>query len=242
MKKLLLTLFILTTTVNLSAQSWWNSKKVRGNGKITTEKRSVGNFDEVSVGGSFDVILVDGREGEITIEGEENIIPYIITEVKKGKLKIEVKKNTNLRFNRKLTVTVPFEKIDGIGLGGSGNVRSEKTVIGEKVSLSIGGSGNIKTKVKASSLSTSIGGSGNIRVSGSTESMRCSIAGSGNVKAYNVTTNTLKVNVAGSGDIEATVKEKIKATVVGSGSVYYKGNPKYIDTNSVGSGDVVKRD
>ncbi|WP_442266708.1 head GIN domain-containing protein [Tenacibaculum sp. ZS6-P6] len=242
MKKLLLTLFILTVTTNLTAQSWWNSKKIRGNGKITTEKRSVGNFDDINVGGSFDVVLVDGREGEITIEGEENIIPYIITEVRGNTLKIKTKKNTNLRFNRKLTVTVAFEKIDGIGLGGSGNVRSEKTVTGEKVSLSIGGSGNIKAKIKASTLSTSIGGSGNIRVSGSTNNFKCSIGGSGNIKAYNVTTKTLKVNVAGSGDIEATVKEKIKATVVGSGSVYYKGNPKYIDTHSMGSGDVIKRD
>lgn len=242
MKKLLLTLTILITSSAVFSQSWWNSKKVRGNGKITTEERSVGNFDEVSVGGSFDVILVDGREGKITIEGEENIIPYIITEVKGDKLKIKVKQNVNVRFNRKLTVTVPFEDIEAIALGGSGNVYSKKTVSSNKVSLSIGGSGNIKTKVKAETVATSIGGSGNIKVSGSTDSMKCSIAGSGNIKAYELTTKSLKVNVAGSGDVEATVKEKIKANVVGSGSVYYKGNPKYIDTNSVGSGDVVKRD
>ncbi|SNR16020.1 head GIN domain-containing protein [Tenacibaculum jejuense] len=241
MKKLLLTLFILTTTITLTAQSWWSSKKVRGNGKVITEERSVGDFDEVSVGGSFDVILIDGREGKVTIEGEENIIPYIITEVRGNTLKIKVQKNTNVRFNRKLTVTVPFEDINGIALGGSGNVRSEKVVRGENVSLSIGGSGNIKTKVKASTLSTSIGGSGNIRVAGSSDHMKCSIAGSGNIKAYDVTTKTLKVSVAGSGDIEATVKDKIKGSVVGSGSVYYKGNPKYIDTNSVGSGDIIKR-
>ncbi|WP_299836535.1 head GIN domain-containing protein [uncultured Tenacibaculum sp.] len=242
MKKLLVTLFILSASSSIFSQSWWNSKKVRGNGNITTIERSVGDFDEVSVGGSFEVVLVDGREGKITIEGEENIIPYIVTEVRGDKLKINVKKNTNIRFTRKLTVTIPFEDISSLSLGGSGNITSKKVINSSNVSLAIGGSGNIKAKVKASNVSTSIGGSGNIRVAGTTESMKCSIAGSGNVKGYNLTTQTLKVNVAGSGDIEATVKEKIKATVVGSGSVYYKGNPKYIDTNSLGSGDVVKRD
>ncbi len=241
MKKLLLSLFILSSTAQLFSQSWWNSKKIRGNGKTITTERSVGEFDEISVGGSFDVVLIEGKEGKVTIEGEENIIPYIITEVKGDKLKIKVKDNTNVRFNRKLTVTVPFRDINSIALGGSGNVYSEKTVSGDNVSISIGGSGNIKTKVKANSLKTSIGGSGNIRISGTTENMKCSIAGSGNIKAYELTTKKLKVNVAGSGDIEVSVKEKIKANVVGSGSVYYKGDPKYIDTNSVGSGDIIKR-
>jgi len=240
MKKLLFTLLIFT--IHTSFGQWWNSKKIRGNGNITKVERSVGKFDSVGVGGSFNVVLVDGKEGKVTIEGEENIIPYIITEVKRGELKIKVKDNTNVRFNRKLTVTVPFEAIEGISLGGSGSIISEKTVNGDQVDFSIGGSGNIKTKVKASSIKSSIGGSGNINLSGTADSMKCSIAGSGNIKAYDLTTNTLKVSVAGSGDIHVTVRERIKASVAGSGSVYYKGDPKYIDRNSVGSGDVIKKD
>ena len=51
----------------------------------------------------------------------------------------------------------------------------------------------------------------------------------------------LKASIAGSGDVLATVSNKIKATVVGSGSVYYKGNPSQIDSNSLGSGDVIDR-
>lgn len=241
MKKLLLTLLILSSLSTFS-QSWWNSKKVRGNGNITTEKRSVGSFDEVSVGGFFDVILVSGKEGKLTLEGEENILPYIVTEVKGGNLKIKTKENVNLKTTRKLTITVPFEDIEGASIGGSGNIIAKKTIRGKNLSFSIGGSGNIKAEVKAQSVKTAIGGSGNIKLKGSTDKLKCSIAGSGNIKAYDLSTNTLKVNVAGSGDVEASVKERIKANVVGSGSVYYKGDPKYIDTNSLGSGDVIKRD
>jgi hypothetical protein len=71
--------------------------------------------------------------------------------------------------------------------------------------------------------------------------LECSIAGSGSIKAYELNTNILFATVTGSGNIRSTVNNKIKATVVGSGSVYYKGNPTYIDSNSIGSGDVIDR-
>ena len=37
-------------------------------------------------------MLVDGTEGKLSIEGEENLLEYIKTEVKDGKLVIKVKK------------------------------------------------------------------------------------------------------------------------------------------------------
>ena len=241
MKKLLITSLILTVTLSLNAQSWWNNKKIRGNGNTTTVTRSTSHFDEVSVGGSFDVLLVDGPEGKITIEGEENIIPFIITEVRNGTLKIKFKDNTNISTSKRLTVTVPFEKIDGISLGGSGNVKSEKTIKAENISFSIGGSGNIVTEVDAETVKTAIGGSGDIKLTGKSNYLKSSIAGSGSIKAYGLQTNEVKANIAGSGSIRTTVKNKIKATVVGSGSIYYKGKPKYIDVNSIGSGDAIDK-
>lgn len=241
MRKLLFTLLIFNCATVLS-QSWWGSSSVKGNGNVVTEKRSVGSFDEVSLSGSFDVVLIDGKEGKITLEGEENLLPYIITEVKGGTLKIKVKKNTNLKFRKKLTVTVPFEDINGVALGGSGSIISKKVIKGNEVGFAIGGSGNIKAAVSAENVKASIGGSGNIDLKGKSDKLKCSVAGSGNIRAYDLTVTSLRVSVAGSGDVEATVTERIKASIAGSGSVYYKGNAKFVDTSSVGSGDVIKRD
>ncbi len=241
MRKLLLTLFILSS-ISIFSQSWWNSKKIRGNGTTTTITRSIKNFDQVNLSGFFEVILVEGKEGEITLEGEENILPYVITEVKNGSLNIKTRKNTNIKTTRKLTVTVPFNDINSISLGGSGNIISKKTITGNQISFSIGGSGNIKANVKVNTVKTSIGGSGNINLQGQTDHLKCSIGGSGNIKAYDLSANELKVSLAGSGNIKVSVKERIKATVVGSGNIYYKGNPKHVDINSIGSGDVIKKD
>ena len=242
LKKILLIAIMLIATNTTNAQNWLgNSKKVKGNGNVITVNRTTSGYDGIGVGGSFDVVLVKGKEGKITIKGEENIIPYIITEVKGSTLQIKYKKNTNIRLTRRLTVTVTYNDIDKVSLGGSGNVTSEGKIKAEDFKVSLGGSGNITLEIDADEVKSSIGGSGNIKLSGNSNEFTCSIAGSGSIKAYELETDKLFATIAGSGSIKTTVKTKIKAKVVGSGSIYYKGNPKYIDTKSVGSGDVIER-
>lgn len=241
MKKQLITTIAILLSITINAQSWWNSKKVKGNGNVITKTRSIDSFDKVSVGGSFDVNLIDGTEGKLTIEGEENLLPYIETEVKNGKLKVQFKENTNIRTTRRLVITIPFEDIEAISLGGSGNVTVKKRLKADDASFSIGGSGNITSNVEANTVKVSIGGSGNIKLKGKTDNFKCSLAGSGSIKAYDLNASSLKASIAGSGSIQTSVSNKIKANIVGSGSVYYKGNPSNINTNSIGSGDVIDR-
>ena len=228
-------------TLSVNAQKWWGNERVKGNGNVTTITRSTGDYDGVGVGGFFDVILVKGPEGKVKIEGEENLMEYIITEVKKGVLQIKVKKGVNIKTTRRLTVTVPVKQIDQVSLGGSGNVSGDLLLKADDFGVSLGGSGNIDLRVDADNVSSSIGGSGNIKLQGKANYMKSSIAGSGTIKAYELQVNSIKATIAGSGDIRISVKDEIKATVAGSGSIYYKGNPPKIKTKSVGSGSVRSR-
>jgi hypothetical protein len=237
--------FILLTIIAISpsnAQNWWGkSKTIKGNGNVVTVKRTTSNYDGISVGGSFDVILVKGKEGEIKIEGEENIIPYLETEVSGNTLQVKYKKNTNISTRKKLTVTIAYEDLDMISLGGSGNINGKNLIKANDLKVSLGGSGNIALEIDTDEISADIGGSGNIKLTGNSNELTSSIAGSGSIKAYDLETEILVATIAGSGSIKTTVKKEIKAKVAGSGSIYYKGNPKYIDTKSVGSGDVIDR-
>jgi hypothetical protein len=241
MKKLIITSIILTLSFSVNAQSWWNSKKVRGNGNITTETRKTSDYESVSSAGSFDVKLVEGREGRITLKGEENLMKYIIVEVKRGKLIIKVKKNVNIRFTKKFLVTVPYRSIEGVALAGSGDIINTGTIKSNNFKLALSGSGDIDLKVDANKIRTSIAGSGNIKLNGNSSSLTCSIAGSGDIRAYGLKTKSIAVSVAGSGNVRTTVSESIKVRVAGSGSVYYKGNPSKIDSKSAGSGSVIDR-
>ncbi|MDG1040867.1 MAG: DUF2807 domain-containing protein [Polaribacter sp.] len=241
MKKLILTSIVLTITLSVNAQSWWNHKKVRGNGNVISEIRKTSDYKTISSAGNFDVKLVEGTEGNITLKGEENLMSYIITEVKRGQLTIKVKKNTNIKLTKKFIITVPFNNIDGVALAGSGDMTNSGTIKSNDFKVSLAGSGDIDLKVDANKIKTSIAGSGNIKLDGNANNLSCSVAGSGDIIAYGLKTKSVSVSVAGSGNVSTTVSESITVRTAGSGSVYYKGNPDKIDSKSAGSGSVVNR-
>lgn len=241
-KKIIFSVLILVVSNSLTAQNWWgSSKKINGNGKVVIENRTTATFDAILVGGSFDVVLIKGKEGNIRIEGEENIIPFIETVVSANKLQIKFKENTNINTTKKLLITVNYNKINKVSLGGSGSISNKNVIKSADFSASLGGSGNITLQLETTETNANIGGSGNINLSGKTTDFTCSIAGSGSINAYDLSAKTIQATIAGSGSIETTVSEKIKAKVVGSGNVYYKGNPKNTDIKSVGSGSVIDK-
>ena len=76
-----LSVLVCAGLISLSCSAQWG-KTIKGNGNNVTIERNTGDYDGVAVSGWFDVDLVAGSEGEITLKGEENLLEYIITEVK----------------------------------------------------------------------------------------------------------------------------------------------------------------
>jgi len=238
-KKLIIIAIVLAFTTNSNAQ--WFNKKVRGNGKIITKTRTVGEYEKVAVGGSFDVKLIYGEEGKLTIKIDENLLEYLVTAVEDGKLKIKWKKGINISTNKVILITVPFKDIDAVSLAGSGDVYSDDVIKSTNFKAALSGSGNLKLVVSAQNVSSAISGSGNIDLIGKTDLLKCSISGSGDIRAYELTSNDADIRIAGSGNIKINVSENLKARIAGSGNIYYKGNPKKQDTKVSGSGNVSSR-
>jgi hypothetical protein len=68
------------------------------------------------------------------------------------------------------------------------------------------------------------------------------IAGSGTVHAFDLQTENVKCNIAGSGNLEISANSSIRADIAGSGKVKYRGNPSQIDMDAAGSGSIRKVD
>ena len=236
--KRVLTLTIALLTIGISNAQW---KRVKGNGNTVTIDRSVGEYDRVALAGWFDVELVDGDEGELTITGEENLLEYIKTEVKDGKLTIKQKKGVNLKpsnWKEGILIVVPVEQINGVSLSGSGDIVGKTALKSDNFKTSISGSGDITLEVEAKSVDASMSGSGDMNLSGRATDFEVSVSGSGDIRAYDLEADFVEAQVSGSADIKVTANEMLKARVSGSGDISYKGNPKKIDTKSSGSGDI----
>ncbi|TFG78235.1 MAG: DUF2807 domain-containing protein [Flavobacteriales bacterium] len=240
MKKLFTLSLVIVMSASCTAQ--WG-KKIKGNGNIVSIERSVGAYDAVSVSGWFDVDLVDGKEGELTLKGEENLLEYIKTEVKNGKLIIKVEDNRNLQpstWNEGIKITVPVDQIDAVTLSGSGDIVGRKKIKASSFSTTMSGSGDITLDVDADNMTATMSGSGDMNLSGRSGDFNVTVSGSGDIKAFDLEADNVEATVSGSADIKVTAKVYLKARVSGSGDITYRGNPDKVDTKTSGSGDISK--
>jgi hypothetical protein len=105
------------------------------------------------------------------------------------------------------------------------------------VSLSIGGSGNMRAGT-STDLEVSIGGSGEV-TAGATRGLEVSIGGSGDVVVARVDGPT-EVSIGGSGDVRVRggSAPNLSVSIAGSGDVDFAGVAGDVDVSIVGGGDV----
>lgn len=240
MKKWSLLTVVALLTMSCSAQ--WG-KRIKGNGNNVTIERNTREYDAVAVSGWFDVELVEGREGELTLSGESNLLEYIKTEVKNGKLVIKSENGVNLKptnWKNGILITVPVTEISELSLSGSGDIRGKTSLAARKISTTMSGSGDISLDVEADEVVATMSGSGDIHLSGSCTDFDATISGSGDIKAFDLESDNVSAVVSGSADIKVTANKTLKARVSGSGDITYRGNPDKVDTKSSGSGDITR--
>lgn len=233
-----ITLVVFLFSVTTSCAQWGKWKKVKGDGNITTENRSTGDYDGLKSAGPMNFKLVQGKEGNITIEGDANLMEYIVTRVEGGKLVVKVKDGINLRPTKTIIVTIPYESINSVSLAGSGDIENSGTIKSDHFEVSIAGSGDIELNISSNSVESSISGSGDIELSGSTTDLMTKITGSGDFDGSDLDSTNVTAKITGSGGANVVCNGELKVRITGSGDVKYSGNPTNKDTKVTGSGSV----
>ena len=122
-----------------------------------------------------------------------------------------------------------------LDITGSGDIEILGKAGARKAALSVCSSGDIKlSDLVVNQLSAKITGSGDIDIAGQGNDANLSVLGSGDIDAYQFQSNTVQVSIMGSGDVKCNVQQSLKSDIMGSGSVYYKGNPKQVNDSGLG--------
>lgn len=239
-KILLLSLMLVSLVLSACSITVNVPNAVRGSGNVTTEERSVSGFTGVALVGIGRMEVVVGDTESLVIEAEENLLPYLISEVKDGRLIVRIANGVNLRPTKPVRYTVTVKSLDNLEVGGSGDVIC-KSVTATAFDMAILGSGDIEIgSLQADSLDATIGGSGSINVEGAVQTQTVRILGSGSYKGKDLQSADAKVEVLGSGSVHLWVTDTLDVNIAASGSVNYYGNPT-VHKTILGSGDVNQR-
>ncbi len=238
MKKTLL-LILLWSVTYTQAQFW--KKKLSGNGQVATETRKVSSYDKITVTGAFKVKIVPGEPGILKVTADENLMEYIETFTKSGKLIIRVNPEFTIRHYSKLAVEVPADYLSRITLTGSGSVFNPDPFDWNNLKLVLTGSGNMEILSDVKHLEATLTGSGNIDLTGKADTAEYVLTGSGDIDAKKLDAQKVKATLTGSGDIYLHAIERLNARIMGSGDIIYYGEPENLKSKTFGSGDIIFR-
>jgi hypothetical protein len=174
----------------------------------------------------------------VRVEGQRNILDILKTDVRDDRLRIRFDRGI-LDSHDAIRVYITLPTLTSMSVAGSGLVQGQGLWSVQDLSLNVYGSGDIELpQLGARDLRTSISGSGDVRLGGDARRHRLEINGSGEVNAFELTQATADVRISGSGNTRLHVTQALEATIIGSGTVYYRGQPTVTSSIS-GSGRII---
>jgi hypothetical protein len=188
-----------------------------GSGVAATQARSVPSFTGVDLAGENNVIVHVGASQSVIVHADSNLLGRVTTRVRAGSLVIGTTPG-NLSAKTPMFVSVSVPSVDALTLQGDGNITA--------------------TGINSRRLTVILPGSGNIHATGTTTRLDVTISGEGTALLGQLLARDAKAALSGDGSITLTATHSLKASVSGTGTILYSGNPPHVTTTVSGTGTI----
>ncbi len=227
-------------SILLSSCHFFGGKRIRGNGKITTQNRTVNAFTSVDVRGAIDVYVKQDSVVSVKIEADENLLEYVQVTVDGSTLDIREEKGYNLKSAKGIKVYVSGPSFKHFEASGACDIYSENQINStEPISIDLSGACDVKMELKTPAIDVDLSGAGKITLKGETKDFDVDGSGSTNVRCFELMTENTRVEMSGAGDAEVFASLKLDVHVSGAADVKYKGNAA-VSQKISGAGSVKK--
>lgn len=218
------------------------AKRIRGNGNVTTQNRSAGNFSSIDVSGAIDVYAKQDAGPSVKVEADENLQEYIETIVDGDVLRIRTREGFNVNPSNKVKVYVSSSVFKKFEASGACEVFSDGQISNDsEIEIDLSGSCNATMDVNTPKVSSEASGATTLNLKGQTKDFSVEGSGSTNIKCMDLSSQNVELDLSGAGDAELNASTKISGTISGSADVRYKGNAQ-TDIHTSGASSVKKVD
>lgn len=212
----------------------------RGNGVVVTHRHDMDEFYKVEIEGSFNVLLEPGDTPAVTITTDENLHDFITVENQGNTLWLGTNKNLVSRDG--VNVVIYYQGLRSLDVGGAAVLRSDQTVEGDYLRISMAGAGAIELDVDLKALDLDLSGAGAVELSGRTVEQNIEMNGAGGLDAGKLISDRCDISISGVGGANINVREKLVASVSGIGGISYRGNPADVQSDVSGIGKISRED
>jgi hypothetical protein len=236
------------------------TRAINGSGDVVEEQRLVSDFTQVEVANQGNLFIEIGETEQLRIEAEDNLLEYIETEVRNGKLTFRTANGVNLRTQEPINYYLTAKELDSIAISSSGDVEAPDLaadqfsivvqssgnlttgeITSERIDIRIGSSGDVDIEgLNSEFLEVRISSSGNLTIhTGSVIEQEIGISSSGDYEAKDLSSSVADVDLSSSGSVTIRVSESLRAELTSSGDVRYLGNPT-VNSRTSSSGEVIQ--
>jgi len=236
---------------------------IRGSGNVVEESRSLGNVSGVELSMQGTLYITMGTSQSFRVEAEDNLLEYVQTDVRGGRLVIDNPQRVNLLNTEPINFYLTLQELDTVEISSSGDVEVQGDIQSDSFAITISSSGSLSLgELDCSSLRVEISSSGDVIISdllADTASVRITSSGnidilagqvprqditissSGEYNARDLASEQAEVTLTSSGKVTLRVSDRLRGRLSSSGDVYYIGNPD-VNVNTSSSGRVIQID
>ncbi|HVO74489.1 MAG TPA: head GIN domain-containing protein [Ignavibacteriaceae bacterium] len=220
LRNLLLIILPAILLIGCDESSTINDNTIHGSGRIVSQFRTVDECTGINVKALGNLYLTQDTIQSVRIEADDNVIDDVISR-KEGEI-LTVGFDEGSYSDITLNIYVSIKNINSLSINGAGKIITQQPIDCDELTCFINGAGSINLK-----------GSGNY--------LNCGINGAGDINTRELIVEKCKAVVNGAGSCTVYASEEIDASINGTGSIIYYGNPGNIKTSILGTGQITGR-
>lgn len=213
-------------------------KRVIGTGKVTSEKRSVGNVNELEIQHAIQADVKIGQTPSLIIEAQPNIIALVKNELKGGRLILEL--DDNVMLSEPVRVHITVTHLDIIEASGASTV----TVTGvdsHNFHATASGATHLQIDGSLGKVRLVASGASKITVNGKLTDLSCEATGASQIFSQVMEANEFQATASGASTISVGPVKQLDAEASGASTILYRGTPTVVKSDSSGASTIRQR-
>jgi hypothetical protein len=215
-------------------------QQITGSGNQVSESRPVSGVESVELAIPARLEIQQGSAETLTVKADDNVLPYLTTDVRGGKLVIRYQPQVEVHPKQPPQITLTVKDLNGVQVSSSGTMQIG-SITTKDFDLSLSSSGSIDIQeLKADDITAHLSSSGNITLQGEANTLNLDVSSSGAFQAGDLKLQTADITLSSSGEVTVWVTDDLKARISSSGNIYYYGSPT-VNQNLTSSGKVIPK-
>lgn len=217
---------------------WGNG--LDGNGKVTTETRTVdNNFSKVDVSRGLTVTLEQASNYEVVVEADENLLTHITTHVENGTLIISTDQNIDEAKAKNVHVKLPSLTALTTTSGSSTSTKNTFTGTDIVVKTSSGSASTLNFEIDNIKCEASSGSA--LTLKGKALQFNVAASSGSALNAKNLLVNDVKAEATSGSTLSVHPIISLKSHASSGSNITYVGDPKSVTKEESSGGSVSKQ-